>query len=64
MDYYKCHECMKDAPYMFCCKCYCGEYEFCRYCKAGSRGTKCPNSELLRSETNAHDEQAANKQCL
>ena len=31
-----CEECMKDAPYDYCCKLECGEHEFCRGCqKAG-----------------------------
>lgn len=31
-----CEECMKDAPYDYCCKFECGEHEFCRGCqKAG-----------------------------
>ena len=31
-----CEECMKDAPYEYCCKIECGEHEFCRGCqKAG-----------------------------
>lgn len=41
----KCCECMSDAPYDFCCKTECGEHEFCRGCKASSRGGECPNSE-------------------
>lgn len=53
-DPIKCRECMSDAPYHFCCKCVCGELEFCRNCNAESRGTKCPNSELLRREN--HDQ--------
>lgn len=28
-----CIECMKDAPYHFCCRDECGEHEFCRDCK-------------------------------
>lgn len=27
-----CEECMKDAPYEYCCKLECGEHEFCRRC--------------------------------
>lgn len=27
-----CEECMKGAPYTFCCKRECGEHEFCRGC--------------------------------
>ena len=27
-----CEECMKGAPYVFCCKRECGEHEFCRGC--------------------------------
>lgn len=27
-----CSDCMKDAPYIFCCKRECGEHEFCRGC--------------------------------
>ena len=27
-----CEECMKDAPYEYCCKFECGEHEFCREC--------------------------------
>ena len=29
-----CHECMKDAPYPWCCRMECGEHEFCRGCEA------------------------------
>ena len=32
----KCKECMKDAPYSYCCKYECGQHEFCRGCKAES----------------------------
>lgn len=28
----KCNECMKDAPYKYCCKLECREHEFCREC--------------------------------
>lgn len=32
-EYYKsCDECMKDAPYRFCCRLECCEHEFCRGC--------------------------------
>jgi len=27
-----CEECMKGAPYVFCCKRECNEHEFCRNC--------------------------------
>ena len=27
-----CEECMKGAPYIFCCKRECGEHELCRGC--------------------------------
>ena len=37
-----CEECMSDAPHDYCCKCECGEHEFCRECEAESRGNKCP----------------------
>ncbi len=37
-----CEECMYDAPYHYCCKCECGEHEFCRNCNVNSRGTECP----------------------
>ena len=33
----KCDECMKDAPYTFCCRMECGEHEFCRGCEAEAR---------------------------
>lgn len=33
----KCKECMKDAPYKFCCKLECGEHEFCKLCKYNGR---------------------------
>lgn len=33
----KCKECMKDAPYKFCCKLECGEHEFCKQCKYNGR---------------------------
>ena len=29
----ECEECMKDAPYEYCCKLECGEHEFCRRCQ-------------------------------
>lgn len=29
----KCKNCMKDAPYRFCCKFECGQHEFCNLCK-------------------------------
>ena len=29
-----CAECMKDAPYHWCCRMECGEHEFCRGCEA------------------------------
>lgn len=32
-DCNNCGECMKDAPYRFCCKDECGEHEFCKRCK-------------------------------
>ena len=32
-----CEECMKDAPYDYCCKLECGEHEFCRGCKSKAR---------------------------
>lgn len=41
----KCDECMSDAPFNYCCKCECGEHEFCRGCEVKSRGTKCPKDE-------------------
>ena len=41
----KCNECMKDAPYDFCCKVECGEHEFCRGCEVSSRGGECPNDK-------------------
>ena len=41
----KCDECMKDAPYRYCCKTECGQHEFCRGCEAQSRGDKCPIKE-------------------
>lgn len=28
-----CKECMKGAPWRFCCKYECGEHEFCKRCK-------------------------------
>lgn len=28
-----CKECMEGAPYNYCCKIECGQYEFCRGCK-------------------------------
>ena len=28
-----CKECMKNAPYQYCCKDECMEHEFCRGCK-------------------------------
>ena len=33
----ECDECMKDAPYTFCCRMECGEHEFCRGCEAEAR---------------------------
>ena len=41
----KCCECMKDAPYDFCCKTECGEHYFCKGCEVSSRGGECPNNK-------------------
>lgn len=32
-----CDECMKDAPYYWCCKMECGEHECCKNCEAEAR---------------------------
>jgi hypothetical protein len=36
-----CEECMKGAPYAFCCKRECGEHEFCRNCSYISNNKYC-----------------------
>ena len=36
----RCECCMSDAPYEFCCKNSCGEYDHCDTCKAKCRNTK------------------------
>lgn len=36
-----CEECMKGAPYIFCCKRECGEHEFCRGCSYISNNKYC-----------------------
>lgn len=33
----KCLECMKDAPWHWCCRMECGEHELCRGCEAEAR---------------------------
>ena len=33
----ECLECMKDAPWRWCCRMECGEHEFCRGCEAEAR---------------------------
>ena len=47
-----CKECMKHAPYHWCCKLVCGEKEFCRNCNSESmRVTNhCPYRELVESK--------------
>ena len=42
-DIIKCRECMKSAPYTWCCKTTCGKREACKGCTHESRGTVCPN---------------------
>lgn len=42
-----CERCMYDAPYRWCCKLECGEHEFCRNCTAKSRGSECPDDEVM-----------------
>ncbi len=32
-----CDECMKDAPYSWCCRMECGEHELCKNCEAEAR---------------------------
>lgn len=44
-EFVKCGDCMKGAPYSFCCKTVCGELEMCRNCDSSARGTVCPNDE-------------------
>lgn len=36
-----CEECMKDAPYEYCCKFECGEHEFCRGCQKAGYEKRC-----------------------
>ena len=36
-----CEECMKGAPYAFCCKRECREHEFCRGCSYVSKNNSC-----------------------
>ena len=33
----RCHRCMDDAPYEWCCRYHCGEYESCKKCDAKCR---------------------------
>ena len=40
-----CIECMKDAPYHFCCRDECGEHEFCRDCKTREIYSNSKNDE-------------------
>lgn len=47
--YVKCGECMKDAPYKWCCKDECGERELCKDCTSPARGDHCPNNDLYFS---------------
>lgn len=43
----KCNECMKDAPYIWCCRVECGEHFFCKGCNCESR--KQPNRDCRDS---------------
>ena len=45
-SFIKCSECMKGAPYRWCCKDTCGQKEECKECTSELRGGKCPNMEL------------------
>ena len=33
----RCKNCMNDAPYEWCCKHHCGQYDFCEICEAYCR---------------------------
>lgn len=45
-----CEECMKGAPFRWCCKIECGEHEFCRGCQYLSRNEVCPHETLSEKE--------------
>lgn len=49
-EFVKCGECMRDAPFSFCCKTVCGEREACQNCTSPARGTVCPNDERYFEE--------------
>jgi len=42
-----CAVCMYDAPHWYCCRLKCGEFEYCRNCKAecSRQGEQCPRKE-------------------
>ena len=44
-DIIRCGECMKGAPYNWCCKEACGTREACKECKSEARGDHCPNDD-------------------
>ena len=37
---YDCKKCMKDAPYLWCCKMTCGEVMMCKGCDKGIYASK------------------------
>ncbi len=43
----KCGECMKDAPYRWCCKIECGNREECKGCTSEAKGVVCPNAGIF-----------------
>ena len=45
-----CEECMKGAPYRWCCKIECGEHEFCRGCQYPSKNEACSRKTLSEKE--------------
>lgn len=49
-DFVKCGECMRSAPWRWCCKLECGQREECKDCESEARGDKCPNSEVIFTE--------------
>jgi len=52
MEIIKCHDCMPNAPYVFCCKTSCGTREQCKDCHLDIRGDNCPNdSKYVPEET-------------
>ena len=47
----RCHGCMYDAPYEYCCKNYCGRRDYCEGCTAGCRNDLPLCASLKKDET-------------